>query len=597
VEFRILGPLEVVDDGRVVEFGAGRQSALVAVLILNRNQVVATDALVEALWGAAPPATATKSVRNAVSLLRKELGSRVATRAPGYVLTVEPGELDADRVEALMRAAQGQEPGRAAESLREALGLFRGRPLAEVGYESFAQAEIRRLEELQLACVEERIDADLALGRHGVLVPELEALVKEHPLRERLRGQLMLALYRCGRQAEALEAYRQARSALIDGLGIEPSRGLQDLELRILNQDEALEAPAERRSDDRSRHRRRGALALVAGAILLLAGAAAAAVVELTGGGTAGLRGVARDSVGVIDPGTGKIVGQIAVGSSPTRVAAGPDGLWVVNQGDATVSRIDYRTHAVRTISAPETPTAVAAGADAVWLLSGSPIGGTDPTAGPAEISKIAETPSVSVLATVPLGSQVGNDFEDPVAAGPGAVWAADPGVLTRINAETLRKTGRYPVVSSTPQAIAVADGSVWVLDEDGLIRVDPRTGEIVARIQAGVQPVGLAAAGGAIWVVSRSGQSYTQGAMGQIGHSTLTDVDPTTNTATTTIELPGRPTAVAAGGGSVWVSDDPGKAVIDVDARTGRIRRIVYLGSRPEGIAFADGRVWVATQ
>ena len=187
------------------------------------------------LWDGDPPPTAAKIVRNNVSLLRKELGDRLVTRPPGYLLRVEPGELDADR---LGSALAGGRP----EEIEAALALWRGPPLEEFAYEGFAQAEIARLEELRLAATEERIEAELARRRDAALVPELEALVQQHPLRERLQGQLILALYRSGRQSDALEAYRRARRALDEQLGIEPGPALRELERRILNQDPSLGA-------------------------------------------------------------------------------------------------------------------------------------------------------------------------------------------------------------------------------------------------------------------------------------------------------------------------------------------------------------------
>ena len=237
MEFRILGPLEVIEDGRGLDLGGQKQRALLSALLLGANRVVSRDRLIDALWEEEPPETARKALQVYVSQLRKTLGgSRIVTRAPGYLIRVEPEEFDLERFECLV--AQG-----GAEKLREALALWRGQPLAEFAHERFAQAEVARLEELRLAALEERIEAELGLGRHAALVGELDALVAEHPLRERLRGQLMLALYRCGRQAEALEAYQQARRALVEDLGIEPGRALHELERAILVQDAALELP------------------------------------------------------------------------------------------------------------------------------------------------------------------------------------------------------------------------------------------------------------------------------------------------------------------------------------------------------------------
>src|SRR5215213_4055507 len=246
MEFRLLGPLEVLERDRVLMVGGGKQRALLAVLLLHGNEVVSTDRLLDDRWGAAPPATAAKSIQLYVSRLRKVLGDgRLVTRPPGYVLRVDRSELDVARFERLVGEARVADPQRAAGKLREALDLWRGAPLADLTYEPFAQAEIARLEELRLEAVEARVDAELATGRHAGLVGELEALVAEHPLRERLWGQLMLALYRSSRQAEALEAYRGAQRVLSDDLGLEPTAELRQLEQAILQHDPALElAPA-----------------------------------------------------------------------------------------------------------------------------------------------------------------------------------------------------------------------------------------------------------------------------------------------------------------------------------------------------------------
>jgi len=239
--FRVLGPLEVIDGDRAVGIG-GQQRSMLAMLLLHANQVVSVDRLIEALWGAAPPATAAKTVQVYVSRLRKDLGDqRLSTRAPGYLLHLDRSELDLARFEQLVGEAQRSDPERAAHTLRSALALWRGPALADLAYESFAQPEIARLEELRWAALEQRIDADLAAGRHAELVGELNALIAEHPLRERLRGQLMLALYRSGRQAEALSVYRQAQRELSDELGLEPSEELRQLEQAILRQDPELE--------------------------------------------------------------------------------------------------------------------------------------------------------------------------------------------------------------------------------------------------------------------------------------------------------------------------------------------------------------------
>ena len=243
---RILGPLEAVVDDVARPLGGVKQRAVLAILILHRGELVSGECLIDELWGERPPPSALKTLQGYVSRLRKALGANaLQTHSRGYVLSPELGELDLDRFEQLAGegrdALSADDPVTASERLREALSVWRGPPLAEFTFEQFAQAAIARLSEARLTTVEDRIDADLALGRHDRLVAELEGLVHAHPLRERVRGQLMLSLYRTGRQADALECYRSGRRALVNELGIEPGRALQELEAAILRQDPALD--------------------------------------------------------------------------------------------------------------------------------------------------------------------------------------------------------------------------------------------------------------------------------------------------------------------------------------------------------------------
>lgn len=245
MEFRILGPLEVADGERLRPLGGAKQRALLAILALNANRVVSVDRILDALWGEHQPASGPKAIHVYVSQLRKLLAEdRVITQPPGYLLRVADDELDEARFRALRARAATASAGEASKLLREALGLWRGTPLADVAYEQFAQAEIARLEELRLNTVEQWVEVEIGLGRHLDLVGELEGLVAAHPLRERLRRQLMIVLYRAGRQADALEVYQEARRALTEGLGIEPSRELRELEGAILRQDPSLELAA-----------------------------------------------------------------------------------------------------------------------------------------------------------------------------------------------------------------------------------------------------------------------------------------------------------------------------------------------------------------
>jgi predicted ATPase/DNA-binding SARP family transcriptional activator len=246
LRFGALGPLEVTDsDGRELGLGGHRQRSVLAILLLHAGAVLSNERLVDELWGERPPASARKTVQTYVLRLRKALGDNVLiTRPGGYTLRLQGAEFDVDRFESLLAggrdAIAADHPGRAAELLGEALGLWRGAPYADLAYEAFAEGEIARLTESRMAALEDRIDADLALGRHAALIGELDALVREHPLRERMCAQLMLALYRGGRQAEALDAYQRAREHLTGQLGLEPGAELRSLQEAILRQDPAL---------------------------------------------------------------------------------------------------------------------------------------------------------------------------------------------------------------------------------------------------------------------------------------------------------------------------------------------------------------------
>ena len=298
MRYRILGPLEVGAKGSPLPISSAKQRALLAILLLHANEVVSVERLIDELWGQSPPETAAKSLQVYVSRLRKALrgnaaGGALLTRPGGYMIRVEPGELDLDRFEKLLadgdKALRQGDGRRAATLLTDALAMWRGPPLTDVEFGSLGHDEIGRLEEMRLRAEEQRIEANLRLGRHAEVIGELEALVAVHPLRERLRGQLMLALYRCGRQAEALEVYRETRRKMVEELGIEPGAGLQKLEQGILRQDPALQASAEPEEGrpslpgtGRARTRRRRVeLALVP----LGAVAIAAIVVALAGGG------------------------------------------------------------------------------------------------------------------------------------------------------------------------------------------------------------------------------------------------------------------------------------------------------------------------
>lgn len=281
VEFRILGPLEVVSCDEVLTPTRRMQRALLTVLLLNANQVVSIDRLIDSLWGAAPPRTASTSLQNVIAYLRKLLGAEtIVTRSPGYMLRLEPGRLDAARFEELLQQSRATDAATRADLLRRALALWRGPALAEFAYDAFAEHEAGRLEELRVTARADLVETELELGRDSEVVPELEALVAQHPLHERLRGQLMVALYRSGRQAEALQAYQDARRMLTDELGIDPSPALRQLHRSILGQEPALAAAAVSVDAPTSDHYAEIVRAVVAGRLVPVLGVGASDVMR-----------------------------------------------------------------------------------------------------------------------------------------------------------------------------------------------------------------------------------------------------------------------------------------------------------------------------
>src|SRR4051794_31035536 len=333
MDIRLLGLVEASHEGHVLPLGGPKPRALLAMLALHANAPVSADRLIEGLWGDRPPATAHKLVQVLVSQLRKQLAgsdAEIVTRGRGYELRVDPDAVDALHFERLLTSGEN-----GTHSL-EALALWRGPPLDDLADEPFAAPEIRRLEDLWLEAREASIDAALDQGLQTQALGELEQLVREHPLRERLHRQRMLALYRCGRQAEALEAFQHARRVLIDEVGLEPGPELRHLNEAILRQDPELDGPpsAPRR---RAEVRRSGWL-IAAAAALALAAIVVLVVMRLTGGG--GLSALPENSTGVIDPGNGRIVAEYAVGHTPDALVAGAGSVWTASGRDGTVSRV-----------------------------------------------------------------------------------------------------------------------------------------------------------------------------------------------------------------------------------------------------------------
>jgi YVTN family beta-propeller protein len=578
LEFRILGPFEVSERGQQLEIGAGKQRALLALLLLRAGEVVSTDRLIDALWGERPPASALNSVHIYVSQLRKALrNGRLETQGRGYALALEPEQLDLGRFERMLREgrallAEG-DPQRAAEALRAALALWRGPPLSDFASEPFAQGEIARLEELRLSALEERIEADLMLGRHAELVPELEALIREHPLRERLRAQLMLALYRSGRQAEALDAYQQARRTLAEELGLEPGRKLQELEGAILRQDAKLDPPG-RAATPFVRARRRSGLLIAIGAALLLSAATAVAGIELTRGDGPALE-IGANALGVIDPAGNTIAAEIPVDAAPTGVARGEGAVWVTNTSAGTVSRIDPAAHTVvDTIPVGSSPSGIAVGAGAVWVANhfDGTVSRIDPdTNAPVDLITVGNGPTA-------------------LAFGEGSVWVTNSvdRTVSRIDPGSGRVVIRAIKTNAVGRGIAVGAGSVWVTDESSrrVVRIDPEANAVAETIGVGNGPTGIAFGERAVWVANSL-------------DGTVSRIDPASASVTATLTVPDGPGAVAVGRGVVWVSEEFGQRLvrIDPDAVHPRVVGGLAVGNRPKGLVVAEDGVWLAVQ
>lgn len=598
MEFRILGPLEVHGPDGPVALGGAKQRALLALLLLRRGEVVSSDTLIDELWGERPPATAAKSVQVYVSHLRKALrDGLLETRGRGYALRLEPEQLDLDRFERLLEQGTdllaAGDARRAAETLRAALALWRGPPLADLAYESFVQAEAARLQELRLSALEARIEADLALGRHGELVPELDALVRQHPLRERLRGQLMLALYRSGRQAEALEAYREARRALVDEMGLEPGRALQELERAILRQDPQLDPPARPLLAGRARASRRGLFLVVVGASFLVAAAIAAALVELTRKGGAELVAATANSVAAVDPETNRLVADVPVGITPTSIAVDEDAVWVLNADDRTVSRIDSASGTVvKTFATGGDPTDLAVGEGAVWVGSGAPAASSQVFGSLVPVALTRIDPRTAVLAgRIPLprlGSGPGGvggrwPGQRQIAAGHGAVWAIDAhGTIARIDPQTNRIVARIRGLQAS--SLALGNDGLWVATDDNVVaRVDPRTNTIRQKVKLATFFLsGIATGAGAVWVTDPFA-------------GTLWRIDPRPGPVARTIAVGVGASAVATGAGAVWVVNTLDATILRVDPETNRVVARISVGGTPREIAVGGGRVWLS--
>jgi YVTN family beta-propeller protein len=584
LEFRVLGAIEVESGDRLVDLGGSKQRSVLAMLVLRTGNVVSTDALIDGLWGERPPATAAKSLQVYVSRLRKALGENaIVTRSPGYLLTATPEAVDLGRFERLVEEAQHEAPDGAAALLRGALELWRGAALADLAEEPFARAEIARLEEQRLAALEDRIDADLALGRHSSVVAELDGLVRTHPYRERLRGQLMLALYRSGRQADALDAYRDARSALVEHLGLEPGHDLKEMERRILSHDPSLAAPSDPELSPTAHRRRPSRRALVLLGALAAAATAAVtiAVLELTDADTNAPIVAQANSVAVIDPATNAVVDAVPLGERPTRIAARGDDVWVLLPDRGTVSHLSGSERTLLgTVGAGSTASGLAAEDRGVWV--------SDARTGRVTL---IERERLTVAATARTkGRPLVGPYADAglLAMGFGSLWfASGEQTISRIDPRTGRVTARIRPVTTgeSDGAITTGAGSVWVagpVQGSPLTRIDPNRNAVLARIPLSkFRSGGATVAGGNVWVADPGGDKVWR-------------VDPMRNVPVSTTDVGAAPIGVVSGHGSVWVANAGDGTVSRIDPVTGRVIRTIAVGGSPTGLAVTDDAVWV---
>ena len=605
-EFGILGPLEVSRRGRLVPLGGPRQRAVLALLLLEANRVVSLDRLAEDIWGGHPPEGWVTTLQIYVSHLRQALepgrargaaGEVLVTRNRGYLLRVDPEQLDATRFENGFTAGRAAlESGRYAEAagtLRTALGLWRSQVLADLADYAFTRPEAARLEELRHAATEARIDADLALGRHDALTAELEQLAADHPLRERLHGQLMLALYRCGRQADALAAYRRVRDLLAGELGIDPGEPLRRLHASVLAQDPALGWPGDRkppadghlpgtgapvtspapgtppRPTGPGRAGRRTWRLLAIGSALAVAAAVGVVVVARPWAGEPA--GLPANSVGLIGP-SGERLGDPVSVASPAGLAYGDGSIWAVDSTDGTLSRIDPATHAVvDTIGVGSAPTAVAITGQDVWVTN----------SGDGTVSRVSAAAGRAVD-TIPVGN-----LPVAIVTGSGGVWVANEGdgTVDRIDPATDTVTRTVPV-GARPDGIAAGADAVWVANgEDGTVqRIDPATNQPSGPVPVGSGPEGIAVTPGAVWVANAL-------------DLTVSKIDPATGTVTATTGVGDGPGGIVAAGNSLWVSGEFDATLDRIDPQTARVVRVVHLGSSPQGMTVTESGVWVAAR
>jgi YVTN family beta-propeller protein len=603
-----LGPLQAERDGAVLALGGRQQRAVLAVLIVHRPAVVTVARIADEIWGDSVPAGYVRTIQTYVHHLREALertpggpnggGRVITTTGGGYRLTVTPESVDAVAFEDLVATAQDRQKAgnvTAARALYEqALALWRGEPLSDLADLSFASAYASRLEDVRLSAVEGVIDTRLALGDHVSVLAELGDLVRRYPMRERLHAQRMLALYRSGRQAEALEAYRAVRDLLDRELGVEPSADLRQLHQAMLVQDPALAAPqtsavasdaaesaaspsarataaaGEPTVDDHAPNgRRRRSLAAALVALLVVAGGAVA--FGAWHQPTRSLSSLPPNSLARIAA-DGTLHDAIPLGMSPTAVAYGAGSLWVTGGTNGLLLRIDPHSHKViDRIPVGHTPTAIALTAQDAWVTNSR-----DGT-----VSRI-NTDADSEVQTVPVGA-----VPTAVAADSSGVWVANSSddSIQRIDASSGKAAAPVPV-GGRPDGVVVSGRTLWVAngDDSTVWEVDSTTGApLRGPVPVGTSPAAMVPLHGSLWVADEDSQSVDR-------------VDVRTGSVTGHFVTGDGPSAVASSGSTIWVANAYEGTVARVDTAKESQRKKFAVGASPRAFVAVGSSVWVAS-
>ena len=586
--FLVLGPLEVVGVAGPISLGGSKQRLVLAMLALRAGEVVHRETLIGALWGDGSPPSAHKTIESYVSRLRGLLRSAGSVEAPieatsgGYRLTRDGNTFDWLEFDRLAAAAQEDldcgRPAEAAARASDALALSRGRALAGMSDEPAIRAEATALEDRRLHVLELQAEAELALGRHVQVVSRLRSEAAREPSREHMQGLLMLALYRSGRQADALAVFGDVRRQLVEELGLEPMPELRDLQQRILLQDPALAAPRADAAPEvrgvppaapaRWSVRRRVAVGLaLSGAAAFVLGAMLAA---RDGGESEALAGILRaPAIGVLSARSGQPRAAVRIATAPSRVTSGLGSVWATSYGQGTLTRVAPGTGVTQTVRIGHGPTGVVVAAGSVWVAATLDNAVTRVDGATSEI-----------VQRVPVGAS-----PSEIAAGAGALWVSNSGdgTVTRVDLKSGRVLGETHV-GPVPAGLAVDARAVWVaVSQAGVVaRLDPATGRVIDRIRVGSGPSLLAIGGDGVWVANEL-------------DSTVSLIDPSRSRVVLTKAVPGTVAALATTRAALWVAARDAAVVTRVDASgaTGT----VALPSRPTALAPGPGGLIVGVR